>query len=95
MYIRPLSEVKEDYNFLMGYYTGRQKKWWYGIENITYIFNGAWSDSEIGYKGYAINESLACDYFWATYQDEYPAPDYKNREEYSKYEDAFCEYKKK
>lgn len=54
--MRPLSEVQPDYNFLMGYHTGVEKKWYCDIEGITFIFNGCWSDPEIGYKGYAFNE---------------------------------------
>ena len=69
LYIRPLEEVVSDYIFLMGYWIGKQKKWYAGIEGITYIFNGAWSDPEVGYNGYAINETYL-DGLWSYYQEE-------------------------
>ena len=79
----------------MGYTTGVKKKWWCGIEGIYSIFNWAWSDPEIGYKGYAINEHFATDGFWELYNEEVPAPDYKDREAYAKYEDGFDKWLQK
>lgn len=70
-YIRPLSEVKEDYNFLMGYTTGKPKEWWCGVEGITHIFNGAWSDPEIGFHGYAINENDVIDLVYSMMEEDY------------------------
>ena len=69
MYVRPLSEVFENYDFIMGYSVGEQRKWYAGIEGITYIWNGAWNDPEVGYKSYAINESYL-DGFWSQYEEE-------------------------
>ena len=69
LYIRPLAEVVESYSFLMGYTTGKQKKWYCGIEGITFIFNGAWNDPEVGYKGLAINETYL-DGLWSQYGEE-------------------------
>lgn len=84
-------EITPSYNFLTGYSTGIPKKWWYGIENITFIFMGAWNDPYIGYKNYAINSHLIEDSMWDRYNEEYPAPDYKTQE-YQKYQDAFQTY---
>lgn len=74
MYIYPLEEIKPDYNFLMGYHTGIPKEWYCGIEGITSIFMGAWNDSLVGYKGYAINESYL-DGMWDWYYEEHPKDD--------------------
>lgn len=68
-WVRPLSEVKEDYNFLMGYHIGKKQEWYRGIEGIYFIFNGEWSDPEIGYKGYAFNETYL-DFMWDYYNEE-------------------------
>lgn len=92
MFVYPLEDIHEDYNFLMGYHTGKKREWYCGIENIYSIFMGAWSDSLVGYKGYAINENYITDTFWQRYQEEYPGPDYKNREAYRKYEDEYDNY---
>lgn len=74
--IKPLSEVKRDYNFLMGYHTGIPKMWYCGIEGITFIYMGDWNDPLIGYKDYAINEPYAIDGFWSEYQEETKRSDY-------------------
>ena len=69
-WIRPASEVKEDYNFLMGYTTGKPKEWYCGIEGVYFVWNGAWSDPEIIYKGYAINEPTATDSIYELYREQ-------------------------
>lgn len=87
-HIKPLSEIEPEHNFLMGYTTGVEKKWWHGIEGITSIFMGAWSDPYIGYKGYALNAHLIDDAMWDLYNQERPAPDCLDREAYARYEGA-------
>lgn len=84
-HIKPIGEISPEYNFLMGYTTGAQREWWHGIEGVTSIFMGAWSDPYIGYKGHAFNALLVEDYFWDRYEAEQPAPDYLSQEylEYS------------
>ena len=67
---RPLSEIKSNYDFLMGYHVGVPKKWYCGIEGITSIFMGAWNDSLIGYKGYAFNEPWFTDGLYQEYSEE-------------------------
>ena len=91
-YIRQLSEVKEDYNSFMGYVTGKPRKWWYGIKNVYAIFNGAWADPEVGYKGYAINESLLTDSLWDVYNEQVSAPDYTDQIAYKEYENGFVDW---
>ena len=39
---------------------------WYGIEGISFIWNGEWSDPEIEYKGYIFN---SYDIEYAFYED--------------------------
>lgn len=68
--MKPLSEVKPDYNFLMGYHTGVQKEWYCGIEGVTSIFMGAWNDPMIGYKGYAFNEPWYTDGLYEEFYEE-------------------------
>ena len=68
--IVPLSEIQPDYNFLMGYHTGVQKEWYCGIEGVTSIFMGAWSDPMIGYKGYAFNEPWFTDGLYDEFYEE-------------------------
>ena len=70
IYMRPLSEIKPDYNFLMGYQTGVPKEWYCGIEGITHIFMGAWNDPMIGYKGYAFNEPWYTDGLYDVFCEE-------------------------
>lgn len=65
--VRPITDVKPFYNFLMGYKEGEPKKWYCGIEGVTFIWHGAWADPELGYKGYAINEPSATDGLYAEY----------------------------
>ena len=69
-YMRKISEIEEYYNLVMNYVTGRQKKWWYGIHPVSYIFMGAWNDGFVGYNGLAINEHLVEDIMWDRYQEE-------------------------
>lgn len=69
-YVRPIEEVKPFYNFLMGWQEGEQKKWYCGIEGVTFIWHGDWSDPELGYNGYAINEPTATDGLYAIFHDE-------------------------
>lgn len=66
----PLSEIKPDYNFLMGYHTGVPKEWYCGIEGVTSIFMGAWNDPMIGYKGYAFNEPWYTDGLYREFYEE-------------------------
>ena len=68
--IRPLSNVKPFYNFLMGWNEGIPKKWYCGIEGITFIWHGEWSDPEIGYKGYAFNEPTFVDGLYDVFYEE-------------------------
>lgn len=84
-------EIKPEYNLLMGYETGKPEKWWYGIKDISFVFMGAWSDSYICYKNYAINSHLIEDAMWNHYNEEYPAPDHKTKE-YKSYEEKFTSY---
>ena len=85
-------EIQPDYNFLMGYTIGKPKRWWHGIEGITFIFMGAWNDSYIGYKDYAMNSHNIEDLMWDNYNYEHPAPPY-NSPEYKEYEgDNFTQY---
>ena len=88
-YLHKIEDIRPEYNFLMGYHTGIPKKWYCGIEGVTYIFMGSWSDPLIGYKGYAINENLAIDGMWNYYKEEVPEPDYRDRKAYKAYEDGF------
>lgn len=91
-HIKHIDEIHPDHDILMGYDIGVQKKWWYGIENITFIFMGAWNDPYIGYKDYGINCHLIEDAMWDRYNDEYPAPDLQSQE-YAQYsEEGFPEY---
>ena len=68
--VRPIEEVKPFYNFLMGYKEGEPKEWYRGIEGVTFIWHGAWSDPELGYKGYAINEPTAVDGIYSMFREE-------------------------
>lgn len=90
-YVKPLSEVKPSYDFFSDCPTGCEEKWWYGIEGITFIYMGSWSDSYIGYKDYAINSCCIEDTMWERYNDECPAPPYQS-EEYRRYEADFAAY---
>jgi len=85
------NEIYPDYNFLMGYNTGIPKKWWYGIEDITFIFMGAWNDPYVGYKDYAINTHTVEDAMWDMYNEDYPAPSFTSPE-YQTYEQNFTKY---
>lgn len=69
-YVRPIEEVKPFYNFFMGWQEGVQKKWYCGIEGVTFIWHGEWSNPELGYNGYAINESTATDGLFNEFYDE-------------------------
>lgn len=69
-YVRPIEEVKPFYNFLMGWQEGKEQKWYCGIEGVTFIWHGDWSDPELGYKGYAINEPSATDGLYEEYCEE-------------------------
>lgn len=69
-WIRPIGEVKEFYNFLMGWTEGKPKEWYCGVEGVTHIWHGEWSDPEIGYKGYAINEPTATDGMYGWYRED-------------------------
>ena len=73
LYVKPLSEIKPDYNFLMGYRTGIPKEWYCGIEGVYFIWMGAWSDPYVGYKGYAIDETYL-DCLWDEYNEEVKSP---------------------
>lgn len=66
----PLSEIHEDYNFLMGYWVGRKKKWYCGIEGVYHIYMGDWNDPLIGYKEYAFNEPWFTDGLYSEYAEE-------------------------
>ena len=91
-YVRRMSEIEPNYDFLMSHEYGIPKKWWYGIEGIYFIFMGVWSDPYIGYKEYAVNSHCVEDAMWDRYNEEYPAPDYRS-EEYKKYsEEGFTRY---
>ena len=79
--IQPLSNIHEDYNFLMGYTTGRIKPF---IGEVGSIFMGAWNDPLLAYKDYAVNEPYVVDGLWSLYNEEVPAP--TDKEEYKKYE---------
>lgn len=68
--VRPITDVKPFYNFLMGWQEGKEQKWYCGIEGVTFIWHGDWSDPELGYKGYAINEPSATDGLYAEYFEE-------------------------
>lgn len=68
--IRPLSEVRPFYNFFMGWQEGIPKKWYCGIEGITFIWHGEWGDPEIGYKGYAFNEPTYMDGLYDLFYEE-------------------------
>lgn len=68
--IRPLSEVKPFYNFFMGWQEGVEQKWYCGIEGVTSIWHGEWSDPEIGYNGYAFNEPLFTDGLYSIFHEE-------------------------
>jgi hypothetical protein len=86
-------EIYPDYNFLMGYTTGKPKEWWYNIEGITFIFMGAWSDAYIGYKDYALNSHLIEDAMWDTYNTECPPPeDYRSKKYFEYQNEKFAEY---
>ncbi len=74
--IKPLSEVRLDFNFLMSHHIGIPTKWYCGIEGIYFIYMGDWNDPLIGYKDYAINEPYAIDGFWSEYQEETKRSDY-------------------
>jgi len=69
-WIRPIEEVKESYNFLMGWTEGKPREWYCGVEGVTFIWHGAWGDPEIGYKGYAINEPTATDFIYEKYRED-------------------------
>lgn len=84
-------EVRPEYSFLMGYKTGIPQKWWHGIRGITFIFMGAWNDSLVGYKDYAINSHFIEDTMWEKYNEEFSAPDYHSPE-YVKFVNDFSKY---
>ena len=68
-------EIRQDYCFLLGYRTGEPREWWYGIEGITFIYMGAWSDPYIGYGRYAINSHDIEDAMVERYREQFPEPD--------------------
>ena len=43
---------------------------WYGIENIGFVYHGAWSDSEIEYKGKRLNATIVEDTMWERFREE-------------------------
>ena len=90
--MRKLEEVPRFYNFFIGQWVGVPREWWFGIEGIYFIYMGDWSDPLIGYKGYAIDVYDVEDYFWDTYNDEYPAPENFCSPEYREYEEKFGSY---
>ena len=88
-----IEEVREDYNFLMGYTVGKKQEWWYGIEGIYFIYMGDWNDPLIGYEGWTFNIHEVEDCMWEwfqEYQQEYGIPegddeDYDEREAFARY----------
>lgn len=47
-----------------------EKKWYCGIEGVTFIWHGEWSDPEIGYNGYAFNEPQFTDGLYSFFHEE-------------------------
>lgn len=43
---------------------------WYGIEDIGFIWHGAWADPEIEYKGRVVNSVIIEDSMWENFRDE-------------------------
>lgn len=68
-YAKHIDDIRERYGIFSGCVIGERQKWWYGIEGITFIFMGSWSDAYVGYKGYAINESMVSDTLWSMYKE--------------------------
>ena len=88
MIVQPLSNIHEDYNFLMGYTTGKIRPF---VGDVGYIFMGSWNDPLLAYNGYAVNEPMIIDGLWSQYNEEIPAP--KGKEEYKEYEtDGFTKW---
>ena len=56
---------------------------WYGIEGVTFIMRGEYSDPYIKYKGYEINSIPTEEYFYERYRQEgvqAPFEDYMKKE---------------
>ena len=69
--IRPLEDIYPQHDYLMGYDTGVERRWWLGIEGVTSIFMGAWSDPLIGYRGLAVNEPMMYDALCDRFSEEF------------------------
>lgn len=42
---------------------------WYGIEDIGFIYRGAWSDAEIEYNGKRLNSTIVEDTMWERFRE--------------------------
>lgn len=69
-WIRPASEVVTWHNYFMGWTEGKPERWYCGIEGVSFVWHGEWSDPEIIYKDYAINEPTATDGMYEYYREE-------------------------
>jgi len=57
---------------------------WYGIENVGFIWHGAWSDPEIEYKGKRINATIVEDTMWERFREECQSEDIDDFSNYMK-----------
>ena len=58
---------------------------WYGIENIGFIWRGAWSDPEIEYKGRRLNATIVEDTMWERYKEYCDENNWKTDERLSEF----------
>ena len=66
-----LSTMEKDLVFNNGVASLAPKEYpnWYGIEDIGFIWHGAWSDPEIEYNGKRINLTIVEDTMWERFRE--------------------------
>jgi len=67
-----ISTIERDFKVENGVASFPMKEYpnWYGIEDIGFIWHGAWSDPEIEYKGKRINATIVEDTMWERYKED-------------------------
>ena len=68
--LKKVEDIQQFYNWLDGMWIGKPCEWYYGIEDVSFIFMGMWNDQLIGYQGYAINVHDVEDVMWNRYCEE-------------------------
>ena len=67
-----ISTLERDFKIENGVATFPMKELpnWYGIEDIGFVYHGAYSDSEIEYKGKRLNATIVEDTMWERFKEE-------------------------